>query len=470
MNILLIYTNVNGFHEYCYSFGLASIVSSVRLKGHNVRVLIVRSKNEYFSVLEEIRRTNPRVVGFSSVSSQFPVVKDLSELIKKKFPDIITVCGGVHPTINPGCVLDADHLDAVFVGESESSFNEFLDNVKNGKPYEHTDNLAYSKLDKVIVNKLKPFVTDLDSLPYPDKEVYPFDESLKTLGYAPFFFSRGCPYSCSYCSNHAIAKAYNMSSNTPRYRTPGSCIREIEDTARRFPISSVYIEDDIFGLNREWREEFCEKYKKKIKIRFGCFLRANVIDETFVRLLKGAGCYRISIGIESGNEYVRNKIMNRHMSNEQIIKAFELARRYEIETNAINIIGVPGETEAMILDTVMLNKRVRPTATGVNIFYPYKGTKLGDYCFEQKMVSEQMYDNFSNERRETVLNYPEEFKKKLDHYRKNWEALVYPWDVKRHLLRFIRRTFVSDYLRKVKRTVCSGVDNAKRKIGRNYSD
>jgi radical SAM superfamily enzyme YgiQ (UPF0313 family) len=463
VNILFVYTNINGFHEDTYSIGLASIVSVTKVSGHNPKVIIVKSRNEYLNVFKEIEDFKPRVVGFSSVSSQFNFVKELATEIKRKSPNIITVCGGVHPTINPRCVLEGRCLDLIFVGESENSFTEFLEKLDCNKPYKDVDNIAYQQKGKLVINKLKPFITNLDSLPYPNREIYPFEEILKAVGFAPFLFSRGCPFLCSYCSNHAIAKAYNLPRNSPRYRSAESSISEIEEAIGKFFIRKIMIHDEIFGIDKKWRQEFCEKYKKRVKIKFQCLLRANLIDEELIRLLKDAGCYRISIGVESGNEYIRNKIMNRGMSNKQIENAFDIIRKYGLETNALNIIGVPGETEEMIWDTIKLNRRIKPTDSGLNIFYPYKGTKLGDYCFEKGLVDEDLYHSFSNERRQTVLQYPEQYKMKISYFRQNWEDLVYRFDYKRRLMIFIRKTFVWKCLRFLKRFIFYLRDQVKEK-------
>jgi anaerobic magnesium-protoporphyrin IX monomethyl ester cyclase len=431
MDVLFIYTNINGTHEETYAFGLASIVAVTKKEGHNVKVMIVKNREEYSKVFKEILIFNPRIVAFTAVSSQFNYIMEISEGIKKVKSDIINVCGGVHPTIFPACVLDAPYLDGIFRGESEYSFVEFLQKVDQNRPFKDTDNFCYNDNGKVIINPLKPLIEDLDSLPFPDKTSYPYIETVSQYGIAPFFFSRGCPFLCSYCSNHALAKAYNLDRNTPRYRSPESSIREIEETIRDFPmIKTIWIMDDTFGIDKQWRNEFCRKYKERVGIKFDCLLRANVVDEEFIKMLKEAGCYRISFGIESGNEYVRNTIMNRKMSNEQIITAFSFAQKYGLETNAINIIGVPGETEEMIWDTIKLNRKIHPTTSGVNIFYPYKGTNLGDECFRKGLVNEEQYRKFSQERRESVLNYPKDYKKKLISYHKDWAVLVYPYDIK----------------------------------------
>lgn len=424
MKVFFIYTNVNGFHENCYSPGLAYIVSSTRASGHDTKVSIIRNRSEYTRVVDEIGAFMPRVIGFTAVSSQFAAVKEIAKLVKANFNNMMTICGGVHPTINPECILEAESLDGIFIGESEHAFVEFLQMIEDCMPYETSDNFAYVRDGKLVRNRLKPLIHDLDILPYPDKDIYPYRAAIEAAGYAPFFFSRGCPYMCSYCCNHAIARTYGLSLIKTRYRSAESSIREMEDALSRFPMKRIVIRDDIFGLNRKWREEFCREYKNRIDKPFSVFSRVDVVNKEYIGVLKDAGCCSISLAIESGNDFIRNKVMNKGISKHQIVKAFDLARSYGLETSAINLIGIPGETEAMIWDTIKLNRHVKPTSSRANIFYPYKGTTLGDSCFTLGLVEETAYGNFFNERRESVLNYPEEHKKKLIYYHKNWEKLV----------------------------------------------
>jgi len=454
MNVLFIYTNIKGFHEDTYSFGLASIVSIAKENNYNTKVILVKTQDEYQNVLDEIPLFKPDLVAFTSVSSQFIYVKELASLIKSRFPSIITVCGGIHPTLFPDCLLETiapdcrqASLDGIFAGEGEYSFIEFLEKLKNGETYFDIDNFGYLKDGTVKINRLKPLIQDLDELPFPDRETYPFIDTLKATGYAPFIFSRGCPYNCTYCSNHAIAKVYGKTSNTPRYRSVENCIREIQEVINNFPVKRIGIVDDIFGLNKDWRKQFCEEYAKKVKVPFFCLLRVNVVDEEFISMLKDAGCYRISFGVESGNEYIRNKVMNRNISTGQTINAFALAKKYKLETNSINIIGIPGETEEMIWDTIRLNRKLKPTSSGVNIFYPYKGTKLGDKCFEQGMVNQEKFKSSSSERRESVLNYPDKYKRRLERYQKYWDFYVYPYNIKKVLMLILRQV---TFLKKIR--------------------
>lgn len=453
MKVIFVYPNINGFHYDNYHFGMASIVSVTRQAGHNVKVLVITNESHCDHLLKEVKAFKPEVVAFTSVSSQFHFVKKMVSLIKEVSPSVIAVCGGVHPTICPDALLEAEMIDAFFVGESELSFIEFLNKIEERKDFKDVDNFAYVYNGKLIRNKLKMLIENLDSLPYPDKEEYPYVKTLKDLKYAPFFFARGCPHMCTYCSNHALAELYGRKRNYPRFRSPESCICEIEEVLKKHRnlIEYIWIMDDIFGLDKKWRMEFCEQYKKRIEMKFMILIRVEMANDELIHMLKDSGCFRIFFGVESGNEKIRKDLLGRKMSNETIINAFDLCHKYGLETLAANIIGIPGETEEMILDTVRLNRRLRPTSSGAGIFYPYKGTVLGDKCFKEGLIDEKKILDFSNERRETILKYPEKHKKMLSYYHDNWAILVNPYSLKLRLIRFLKTTGMLASAIKIKR-------------------
>ena len=433
MNVLLVVTNIDGFSEITYSFGLSSISSYIQKKGYKSKTILIKERSEYKLLADEIVSFKPQVVGFSTVSSQFACVKEAAQIIKDLNRDIIIVCGGIHPTIYPNALIQAEYVDAFFVGESEMAFGDFLEKIREGKDFYDVMNLAYKKGGKVVRNPLNPLIDNLDILPFPTKDAI-FEEYIRKHGKAPFLFSRGCPFSCTYCSNKSIAKVYGKKVNNPRYRSVNSCIDEIKQALSMYEFSEVRFLDDILGINKEWRSEFCEAYKKEIGLRFVCLLRPNVVNEEFIRLLKYAGCYRIQLGIESGNAYIRNTVLKRNISEKEIINAFALCNKYKIETNAINMIGIPGETEDMIWDTINLNRKINPTDSCGDIFYPYQGTPLGDYCFSEMLVDQAMYNDFTNERRDSVLRYPKPYKERLQYYNKKWQVLVDPYDLRKRVI------------------------------------
>ena len=441
MRVLFVYTNVNGLHADSFADGIAIMMAVTKKAGHDIRHSQIFTKEDYSLIERDVKEFKPDVVGFTAVSSQYSAVTTLAEMIKKISPKTINVCGGVHPTLYPQCVLESKSMDAVFVGDAEYPFLEFLEKVKNNQSWWDCDNIAYNDNGKMKKNKLRPLLSDkeLEILPHPDRTSYAYADTLKKIGVAPFHFTRGCPFTCTYCSNIGIAKVYGATRYNIRQASPEYAIQEIEEAIEKYPtigpVYKIYLTDDIFGLNKKWRREFLALYRKRIKIPFYCLLRCDVVTEDTMQDLASGYCELIQFGVESGNDYIRNTVMDRAMPRETIINAFKLAKKYGVKTNAINIIGVPGETKEMLLDTVKLNEEINPDTTGVNIFYPYKGTPLGDKAFKEKLVNVEKFNDFSNERRESVMNYSREWLDTLVYYRNNWEKHVYPYDFKRHAAR-----------------------------------
>jgi len=428
MNVIFVITNINGTYSDAYSFGLASLTSIAKNKGHAFDYALINDRDDYNHLIALIKETRPHIIAYTAVSSQFMYIKEISDKIREMFQnEIVQVCGGVHTTIFPESVLEAKGLDGIFIGESERAFSDFLDRVANDLSYKDVNNFAYNDNGHLVRNSLYPLITNLDDLPFPERTKYGYERFINRDGYAVFMFSRGCPYNCTYCSNHAIAKCYDMKANLPRYRSPDNCIEEIQQLISDYSIKSVYVGDDTFGLDKQWMKEFCDKYAEKIKLPLLCQLRVNIVNEELLISLKKAGCVHVNCGVESGNSYIRNKIMKRNISEKQITQAYALFKKYGMTSNAINIIGLPHETIDNVWDTIKLNRKINPTSSGVNIFYPYQGTELGDHCFEKGLVDEAAFHNFTKERRESVLNFSPEHKAELLHIYENWDFLVYKY-------------------------------------------
>jgi radical SAM superfamily enzyme YgiQ (UPF0313 family) len=247
-------------------------------------------------------------------------------------------------------------------------------------------------------------------------------------GVAMIFCSRGCPFLCAYCSNHAIAKRYGIRHNSPRFRSPESCIREIQAVIERYGelVKTVFIGDEIFGANRRWREEFCRMYKERIAKPYRILLRVEMVNPDLLTMLKESGCNLIMFGVESGNEKLRFEVLSRPVSDEKIIRAFDLCHQYGLNTFAFNMIGLPGETEAMIWETVQLNRRIRPAISIAAVFVPLRGTALGERCFREGWIDDEQMLDFYEDSGETLLNFPEEHKRRLAYFYANWATLVNP--------------------------------------------
>lgn len=467
MRVLFVITNVNGTYGDAYSIGLAAIAAITKQEGYDYQYDLVYEAEQLDDFVDRVRKFKPRVIAYTAVSSQYMFVKRLSKEVRNTFGDsILQVCGGVHPTIYPDCLLEAKGLDGLFIGEGEYGFRDFLDRVYNGQPYLDVKNYAYVKDGKVVQNLKYPLIEKLDELPFIERERYGYENFVAKDGYAMFFFSRGCPFICTYCSNHALASAYGMITYRPRYRSPRNCIEEIKSVAAKYDFKRVFVGDDTFGINKKWMREFCELYGKEIKLPLIIQLRVNLVNEEMLKCLKSAGCAHVSCGVEAGNPHIRNKIMKRNLSDKQIIDAYALFKKFGITANAINMIGMPSETEETIWETIRLNRLIKPDSSGVNIFYPYRGTVLADYCVKHGLINEAAYEDFSRERRESILNFSPEFKDKLVYYHRNWQNLVYrnqPLKLSRILIKkYMEKYFPSAWegLRAVKRRFTPGGSKA----------
>jgi radical SAM superfamily enzyme YgiQ (UPF0313 family) len=177
---LFVYTNINGFHYDNYHFGVGSLVQTAVDKGHDVSVKILLTKDEYSEFENEILENTPDLIGFTAVSSQFPHIKELSKIAKSISKDIITICGGVHPTLAPEEILNAKGLDYFVRGEGELSFTEFLRRIEAGEDYFDSPNLCFEKDGKLVKNELLPLVENLDELPIPNKTTFPYYKSSNT--------------------------------------------------------------------------------------------------------------------------------------------------------------------------------------------------------------------------------------------------------------------------------------------------
>ena len=164
-------------------------------------------------------------------------------------------------------------------------------------------------------------------------------------------------------------------------------IEEIERVLEAHPfIKYLHFDDDILPINKKWFREFAETYRTKIALPFECNIHPNLVNETTLELLKTAGCKTIRIGLESGNAYIRKKILNRRLSEDTIVKASSLCKEAGIRLYSFNMVGLPSEDMKARLDTIKLNATIDSDEEQVSIFYPYENTRLFDICKEHGLI------------------------------------------------------------------------------------
>lgn len=396
MEIVLIHLALYSPQASPYNCGLGYISSILKMNGYGVKYFVLKNTKDVTMLYENIKITQPEIIGFSVTSSQFNYLKNIVKPIKD-ISDSFILCGGVHFTLQPDCILEIPELDAIVRGEGEYPLVELLKAIENRQDYFKIKNFWFRRKGEIVKNELRPFIKNLNELPFPDKH---YSEQKNR-----FIFSRGCIFECTYCSNKALSEVAEGSYF--RQRSPTKAIEEIERDATRLNFTYIVFDDDTITLNKKWFYEFFALYKKTFRYPFRCNLRPGTVDSDMFKLLKECRVGEVGIGLEHGNEEFRKTVLKRNISNKQIIDVFKLCDKYNISHVDHIIVGFPFETKKLFLDTVRLSRRAFAYREYPYIFHPYPGTELGRICNENGWLPEKEY---FREREEAVISFPN-FKK-----------------------------------------------------------
>ncbi len=331
---------------------------------------------------EALLSFQPHVVGFSVMSVSLKIALILSQLTKELTPEALTIFGGIHPTIAPESTLQEGSVDIVCRGEGEETIVEFLSKLERGEDYASIRGLWVKTQQGIVRNPIRPLIQNLDTIPFPDRDVLPASRLQAELYGINLLLSRGCPYPCAYCQNEFLMDLYKGHGHFVRYRSLPNIFAEIDWLVEKYKPQRLSFSDESFTLNKKFLREFCTEYPKKYNLPFLCQTRPDLVDEETIALLKKAGCDFMNMAIESGNPTVRNQVLKRNISTEKIITAFTLARKYGIRTASFNMIGLPNEDMSALWDTIHLNKVLQPERIMCTVFMPFPGTKLGEECLE----------------------------------------------------------------------------------------
>ncbi|OGC04134.1 hypothetical protein A2276_05920 [candidate division WOR-1 bacterium RIFOXYA12_FULL_43_27] len=382
--------------------------------GHSTRLVVLSriSGNKNEEILDEyINNNHPHLICFTAVSSEYSFVASLARYVKKKYPHIYLLVGGAHVSLNPEGVLD--DFDALCVGEGEYPVLELVSQLEKGRIPLSIPNLWIKHEDKIEKNKPRPFLQNLDELPFPDREMWQeWIEEEPNSVYA-VLLGRGCPFNCTYCCNHALRKL--ASGTYTRYRSPDNILSEIEELTKKHVKKKskreIYLEVETIGTNADWVIDLCSKlenFNKGLSCpwSFGTNLRVtpNLDVEPIFSAFKRANFRFVNIGLESGSERVRREILKRNYSNDDIIRTVKRARKYGLQVCFLNMMGLPGETINDFKETVRMNRLCQPDWTSVSIFYPYPGTDLFALCEKKGLIKGQI--DTENEREKAILNLP----------------------------------------------------------------
>ncbi len=366
--------------------GLAYVISAVE-KRHAVKLLDLgfRSGNYLQYIQEEIKEYRPDIIAFSVTSFTFQNSLRIGKFIKKIYPCIPFIFGGVHPTLLPEETIGHPLVDAICIGEGESSFLEYLDKLEEAKE-PNIDGIWYkNKNGTVHKHRLRPFEGNIDNLAFPNWDHWRIENYLDTnLYYLPgalkCLSSRGCPYNCSFCSNQAIEEA--VPGRYYRVRSPENVINEIKLNKEKYGkagFKSISFGDETFGLDSGWLKNFCAAYKLNnlsTELKWMCATRANVVTQEWARIVADAGCKMVMLGIESGDDYIRMQVYKKNITRKNIFSATSALRDSGIVFGFYMLVGCPGDNRDTINASMQLIRELDPVVSHFSFYQPLPKTEL----------------------------------------------------------------------------------------------
>lgn len=352
------------------NIGLAYIAGVLTNRGHHVQVLDLNNRSE--NVTERLQAIKEYdFIGISVKSVTAHCVAEVCEILQRD--DLI--CGGPHIAIDGENFLrEHPSFSMGVIGEGEI----FWEKLVAGEDLSEFPGIIHRHMlfdDSIISTKSTP-VSEIDAIPIPNYDT--FDSIGDTFAAYPLITSRGCPYSCGYCSvPKVIGRKW-------RARTTESVVEEIEYAIAKYKTSWIEIFDDNFTLNVKRAKEICRLIiSKKLPVSLSCpnGLRADCIDEELVQLMKQAGFHDVSVGIESANPIVFSKI-NKGETIDDIMDATRLFSKYGIPVKAFFIVGLPGDTLEGVKKSIQFIRKCGHQEAIFNMFSPYPGTPFWDWVQE----------------------------------------------------------------------------------------
>ena len=377
MRVAFITDYFNKSHFGREPLGVLHLVAALKQSGADVDLFEVSQLNREFG---DLKKFKPGIIAYSVKTGYHRKFTELNFELKKSL-GFISLFGGPHATFYPE-LINKPGVDIVCRGEADTAIVELSRNIKGD--YSQTENCWVKKDGIIHKNNLGRLIEDLDALPFPDRAVFEKYPLFRKFRMRNFLAGRGCLYECTYCYNSAFRKLCSGKGRYVRSRSVINLVREIEAEAGKNKLNFINFEDDIFVQDRNWLAEFARVYPSAIKLPFHCHVKADMIDEESIILLKEAGCFSVSMGVETASEAIRSKILNRRMTNELIVKVCSLFKKNGINIALQNMLGIPETCLEDDINTLRLNIRSGADYAITSLCTPYPGTTMAqDYPFSR---------------------------------------------------------------------------------------
>lgn len=320
-------------------------------------------------------RFDPELFAFTATTGNHGWVMDLVRNLRRRFPGARYILGGPHATYYPE-IAESGLFDVVVRGEGEETLRELLQRLRSNASLADLRGAWVLEEGRLHRNPMREAPQDLDSLPFPDRSLYDDYPWLQAHRYPMMLSSRGCPFRCTFCYSPTLMDMMKGNGRFVRFRSVDNLLTEGQALQERHHPGIVEFVDDIFGMHRHWLREFAARWKTEVGLPFNAQIRADLLDEESVELLAQAGCNALNVGVEAGNDRIRNEVLQKDVSRAHLFTAARLLRKHRIRFVTLNIMGSPGETLDNCIETIELNQALEPDYAHFSVLVPFPKTGI----------------------------------------------------------------------------------------------
>jgi anaerobic magnesium-protoporphyrin IX monomethyl ester cyclase len=331
-------------------------------------------KLSYEEFKKELAKRQPDIVGITSTTLTYKSGLQIAKITKKACPNCLTVMGGSHVTFwDDKALQECPELDVIVRREGEYTLLELVQKVEAGESFGDVLGITYRKDGKIVRNPDRPYIEDLDSLPFPARHLWPMERLREYEDILYLAASRGCVFWCEFCAT------VRMHGRKFRMRSPKNIVDELEFLHKTYGVNKFTFCDDAFTVDQARIEELCREITdRKLKIQWNCGTRVDMVTRELLAKMKEAGCISVWFGVESGSQQVLDA-MKKGISTEQTIRVLGWVRELELKPVPNVILGFPGETKETAWKTIKFVEKISPDEVGFyNVATPFPGTPMYD--------------------------------------------------------------------------------------------
>jgi anaerobic magnesium-protoporphyrin IX monomethyl ester cyclase len=371
--------------------GLGYLAAVLEKENHTVDVIDCQASHlTYEDFKNEISKHKPDIVGLTSTTLTYKSALKIIQIAKQVHPNCLTILGGCHVTFwDDKALQECPELDVVVRKEGEQTIVELVKHFKEGKDFEGILGVTCRKGDETVRNEDRPYIEDLDSLPFPAHHLWPLD-NLKKYGKIifPLMTSRGCVFWCEFCS------AVRMFGRGYRMRSAKNVVDEMEYLYKKYGAKDFTFYDDAFTVDQKRVEDICkELHDRKLNVKWDCGTRVDMVNRELLQLMKDSGCIAVWFGVEAGSQRVLDE-MGKGFTATRTKEAFKIAQDIGLLTIASVVLGFPGETRETAMETVKFIEEINPDDVGYYIATPYPGTPMADKVIKNGWLRVTDFDKY----------------------------------------------------------------------------